>query len=302
MKRGKETISIEDFPEITVIRPERAGGVVSVQGLVESYYTKQTEFNHALITFGDFFDRMRNDIVPVKQRWGWHGRSTPQEIAVFPNDSVMDNLTRIANTPGAYENPKLKRKYRRNLEVVLGTIKVGALLNSKVTRVAVKRAGVVAAEFLHGPNTTFVYEAKRLPFVDRTLGVGMDDEDKILIPQNLDKKDIEIDEVFLASGSTILAFMVDCYTRGTKPKSLTIIAPFVTQQGAEAVLSLGSQIDWEIRILTNRIYYWLNDHWYVLVTPEEKIWQEVSGGNSSQEVQAGGDAGDLTEIDQHLLF
>lgn len=297
MKSKKETISIKGFLEISIIRPEKVGGVVDVRGLVEPYYNRQTEFNHALITFGNFFDRMKGKRVPIDQRWGWKRRLTPKEVIIFPNDSAMDSLTRIANTEGAYEDLGFKKEYRKNLKLVLEEIKSGGLLNPQATRVAVKRAGVVAAEFLHGPNVTLVYEAKRLPFVDGTLGVGMDDEERILTLENLTGKEIEIDEVFLASGSTIMAFMVDCFTQGIKPKSLIIVAPFLAQQGAEAVLNLGSQIDWEIRILANRTYYWLNDYWYVLVTPEEKIWEEVSGGNRSKEVQAGGDAGDLTEID-----
>lgn len=279
---------------MVVIKPEKSGGIVSVVGLVEAYYTKQTEFNHAVITFGNFFEKMKG-VVPLRQRWGLKAR-IPELVQIFSSNRNMDNLTRLANTAGAYENPKLKTRYKENLKKVLESIGQEGNLNPKATIVAIKRAGVVAAQFLHPGNEFCVFEAKRLPFINGTLGVGMEDMNGILPPENLGGKDLEIDEVFLASGATILAFMVDCYSRKIKPNSLTIVAPFLTQQGAEAVLKLSSQIGWQTRILGARIYWWLNDHWYVLVTPEERIWQEISQDDNSKEVQAGGDAGDLTEI------
>lgn len=291
---SKKMVSVELFPPITVIRPDKENGVVSVKGLLIPHYIKQTEFNHAVITFGEFFEEMKG-IVPLEQRWGF-GTKVPENVFIFPADENMDNLTRLANTAGVYENPALKKEYRKNLEEVLAIIAQNAKLDPNATIVAIKRAGVVVAQFLHQSNRFLTYEAKRLPFADGTLGVGMEDQGGILTPENLDRRDLEVDEVFLASGVTILAFMIDCYSREIRPKSLTIVAPFITQQGAEAVLNLSSQIGWQTRILGSRIYYWLNNRWYVLVTPEEQIWDEVSGGDTQVEVQAGGDAGDLTEI------
>jgi len=233
--------------------------------------------------------------VPVRERWGCLPfPSMPSEVVCLPNDLAMNEMTRVANTPGVYEDLSLKIKFRKSLGEALGTIRESQLLDSGSQRVAVKRAGVVAAELLHGPDKALVYEAKRLPF-DGTLGVGMDDPDRVLTADNLDGQDVEIDEVFVASGITVLGFMADIHSRGIRPESLTIVAPFTAQRGAEAILDLSSRIGLKTRILTNRIYYWLNDHWYVLVTPEEEIWQEIAGDDPNVEVQAGGDAGDLTE-------
>jgi len=297
----KETVSIKGFPPIIIIRPG-LGEMVSVKGYLTPDYTKQTEFNHAIVGFGPFFEGMKG-LVPPEKRWG-AGQTAPEEVLVLgyqPQYSkiingTMDILTRIANTEGAYESQSLKEKYRRNLEEVLKIFKSSGWLEPEAEKVAVKRAGVVAAEFLHGSGKALIYEAKRLPLLDGTLGVGMDDPEKVLTPENLDGKKLEIDEVFLASGSTILAFMADCYSQKIRPTGVTIVAPFVAQQGAEAVLNFASQINWRVRIITARIYYWLNDHWYVLVTPEEAVWSKLAGDNSTREIQAGGDAGDLTEI------
>lgn len=274
----KQEIKIEGFPPLVVIRPEKGSGEVSVEGLVESYYTKQTNFNHAVVPFGDFFEGMKG-IVPQKKRWGTE-TSIPENVLIFPADENMDSLTRLANTKGVYENLDLKREYRESLRKILENLYKKANLNPRAKIIAIKRAGVVAAQFLHPESHFLTFEAKRLPFVDGTLGVGMEDKDRVLTPKNL-KGDIEIDEVFLASGATILAFMIDCYSRKIRPESLTIVAPFIAQQGTEAVLKLSARLGWQIRILGSRIYYWLNDHWYVLAAPN---------------IQAGGDAGDLTEI------
>ncbi|MBL7078415.1 hypothetical protein ISS42_02045 [Candidatus Shapirobacteria bacterium] len=290
----KKRISLRGFPEILVTRPTD-GGLVSVKGLLQSHYDRQTEFNHAVITFSEFFESMRNSTLPVEERWAT-GRALPSRLIVLADDPTMDEITVIANTPGAYENHELKKQYRDNLERVMQEIKEKGKLNPEATVIGIKRAGEVAVNMLHGPDKALLFEAKRLPFRNGSLGVGIEDKDRVLGFANLNGKVVEINEVFLASGATVLAFIIDCHSRGIKPERMDIVAPFTTQQGAEAVLSLSSQIGWETRIIVNRIYYSLNGKWYVLVTPQEKIWQKVSGGNAEVEVQAGGDAGDLTEI------
>lgn len=292
----KELVSLPGFGELTVIRPETLADVVDVGDFVEEYYRNRTRFNHAVIDFGNFFDGMKRAVpIEAAKRWGVE-QPIPEEVTVLANDPAMNSMTRIANTPGAYEDPSLKRQYRASLEEALETIKSGQLLDPEATKIAVKRAGAVAAEILHGRGRALVYEGKRLPLIDGSLAVGMEDPDRVLTVGNLNGKNVEVSEVFLASGSTILGLMADGHSRGIKPESLTVVAPFATQQGAEAVLALSSRIGWQTRILTNRVYHWLNEHLYVLVTPEEEIWREVSAGNRDREVQAGGDAGDLTEL------
>ncbi|MFH1601340.1 MAG: hypothetical protein ABIB61_00055 [Candidatus Shapirobacteria bacterium] len=291
----KKKIIIEDFLEALIIRPKDSAKI-SVNSQLQPHYNRQTEFNHCVIKFGNFFDDLKNSLIPLKERWPEFG-SMPTQVFLCPQNEAMDQMTIIANNPRAYFNKDLKKKYRLSLAAALKEIAKKANLSSNSQKIAIKRAGVVAANLLRGPNKALIYEAKRLPFLDGALGVGVEDEQGILAKANLDNQDLEIDEVFLASGSTILAFIIDCHSRSIKPKSLTIIAPFTTQLGAKTVLDLSRRLGWNTKILANRIYYQMDDHWYVLVTPQEAVWKKVSKGNKKIKVQAGGDAGDLTEKD-----
>jgi len=281
--------------EIIIVRPDD-GKRVDVYGLVGSHYDRQTDFGHCVVDLGDRFKRMKNSVISEEERWEI-GQNLPPQVSIVPNDEAMDQMTIFANTPGVYENSELKKEYRKSLAGVMAGIKESGKLNPVATPVAIKRAGVVAAEMLDGKNNALVFEAKRLPFQNGHLGVGIEDEDGILNAGNLHGKEIEIDEVFLASGSTLIALMLELNLRGIEPKSLAIVAPFATQQGIEAVLKTSTSLGWKTKIVASRIYYALDENLYVLVTPQEKVWQEITKGDKSVMVQAGGDAGDLTEIE-----
>ncbi len=288
----KERITLGNS-EIIVVRPNQGERLNIDRELLGDHYDRQTDFGLAVIDLGDHLESMKGLVIPEEERWGT--KNLPSKVSLVPNDSAMDEITIIANDPNAYSDSELQEEYGNNLETVMKGIKESGKLNSNAVRVAIKRAGVVAAKMLHEEDNALAFEAKRLPIKTGGLAVGIEDEDGVLTPENLDGKDIEIDEVFLASGSTLIAFMLELDSREIKPKSITVVAPFTTQQGAQAMLDVSISLGWETKIVASRIYYVLNDDLYVMVTPEEEVWEKVTKGDLEKPVQAGGDAGDLTE-------
>ena len=210
----------------------------------------------------------------------------------------------LTNHPEFYnpeKNEQLKFLYTEALQLVADSLKADGYLDEETVKVGVVRAGAVAYVLFYGQEdpeliNCRLYEAKRLPAKDGTFAVGEDDPYQVISREEIDGQVVEIDEVFLASGATMVAFMLDCHTQGIGPAELKIVAPFIDQHGAELVKRVAEALNWKVRIIGAKLYYSLNPKLYVMIGRENLLYgllQKIYPGRD--DFQAGGDAGDGTE-------
>jgi len=211
----------------------------------------------------------------------------------------------LANHPEFYnpeKNEQLKLLYTEALRLVANSLKAAdGYLDEEAVKIGVVRAGAVAYALFYGQKdpeliNCRLYEAKRLPAKDGTFAVGEDDPYQVISREEIDGQVVEIDEVFLASGATIIAFMLDCYSQGIRPKELKIVAPFIDQHGAELIKRVAEALNWKVQISGAKLYYSLNKKLYVIIEEENPLHgllQKIYPGR--KDFQAGGDAGDGTE-------
>ncbi len=269
---------------------------IDVSGQLDNHYHGPTYFDY-LVDWGLELSRFQRYQTPPTKRWR-SSKDLPSGVEVLEWQSkdvgqLMDRLTWLANQPQAYTDQKIKLKYKQTLGYVYEEIKSNNILTS-TTPLGIIRAGRVAAEFLHPNQQPLLINMKRLPFKDGSFKVGIIDKDQVL-KTNLKDQPLEIDEVFLASGLTIASLMTLLNREDNLPNQLEIIAPFATQPGIEWLMELAKVFSLKLRIVTARLYWYLDENLYVWEDPSRPIYSRLKKAGI-QPVFAGGDAGDLTEV------
>lgn len=291
IKGVKKRLRIAGFPSITVIG-RRNKEFIDVSRLVKDYYHGPIRFNYSVIMFGDLFGPLVGSFIPKKKRW--RSKNCPPEVNVlsfsYPEiNRYLAEIVRIANTKGAYDNSSLgaslRKKYRENLRPIFRLLREENQETDRIVRIAVLRAGRTAA-FLMGYEKGQYHEveAKRLPLVDGSLAVGLMGKNisQILSKKNLEGKILEFEEVCGASMATISAFIVNLHSKGIRPAKVVMNAPVIVQQGAEILIKFCHALDFNLQINTGKVYFGLNEKWYIHT-------------HKSKKEMAVGDAGDLCQ-------
>ncbi len=271
-------------------------GPIEVSNQLDGHYHGPTKFDF-LVDWGLELNRFRGYQTPSPHRWKT-SKDLPQGVEVLEwqfkrVSQLMDKLTWLANRPQAYTNKGIKLEYKRTLGHIYDQIKGNNILDS-TTPLGIIRAGQVAAEFLHPNQQSLLINMKRLPFKDGSFKVGIIDKGQVL-KTNLRGRPLELDEVFLASGLTIASLLTVLNQEGNLPNQLEIIAPFATQPGIEWLMNLARDFHLQLRVITSRLYWYLDKNLYVWEDPSRPIYSQLQR-EGFHPVFAGGDAGDLTEI------
>ncbi len=260
------------------------------------HYHGPTKFEY-LIDWGFELKKIQSYQTPVDQRW--LVGHTPKEVEILEwqdhrFSGWMDQLTLIANHPQVYNNRELKKAYTNTLAKIFEAIAQRATNGQdRGLPLGIIRAGAIAAYFLHPNKKRLLVNMKRLPFKDGRFGVGLIDKAGVL-SQNFSGQTIEIDEVFLASGLTIISLLKILNQLNNLPAKVNIIAPFVTQVGIQWLLQIGQKLNLSITITGVRLYWHLDENLYVREVDSRPIYQRLAK-QVAQPVFAGGDAGDLVD-------
>ncbi len=286
-------MEISGWPPLTIFTPDKEKWI-DVAGFVKKdVYHGPTKFNHSVVIFGNLFNPLSGSFISEKRK-RWSKKKHPSEIKVlsfaYPEmGRYFDEISRIANTEDAYNHSSLgsslRKKYRESLRPIFQLLKKANRNSEDVVRIAVLRAGRTAAKLMGYKKPHYQeVEAKRLPFIDGSLGVGLAGRNvsRILSQKNLKKKTLEFEEVCGATMVTLSTFVIDLYTKEIKPKKIIMNAPIVVQQGAEILIKLCHALGFDLQINAGKLYFGLDDKWYIHT-------------DRSQKEMALGDAGDLCQ-------
>lgn len=238
---------------------------------------------------------LREFQTPPDRRWAGGKGNHPNSVRVgeWLDPAIgefMGKLTILANQPGAANNKEAQEAYFHLLEQVFE--RMHPIIPSGTSQLlGIVRAGAVAARIFHPDRDILFLDMKRLPWRDGNFAVGIRD------PWNTIAKIkpggyLEVDEVFLASGLTIVSLIQALAEQGKLPAAMTIVAPFLTQPGAEWVLQAAKNYRVELTIVGARLYWQLDSNLYVLDEPSRRGCQKLAH-QGIVHCFAGGDAGDL---------
>ena len=261
---------------------------------LDSHYHGPYEFDF-LVPGDGYPSRLRKHQTPPERRWTL--KNHPLNVIVaewyFPKiGSLMDQLTILANHPRAYQSQKVQGDYYRILKQAVHSL--ASYVPGKTQPLGIIRAGAVVAKMLH-PNcqNTLFLNMKRLPFKDGRFRVGIIDRQKAF-GQITSQTPLEIDEVVLASGLTLVGLIRALASEGHLPKTINVIAPFLTQPGAEWLLQTAADYHLRLTLIGARLYWHLDQNLYVLEDQQRQAYRQLilRGINP---VLAVGDAGDLLD-------
>ncbi len=269
--------------------------IIISPGSLAEHYRGPLEFDYLIDSFPSPPFSLREYQTPLDQRWTadkgshpagiWIGEWLDPAIGEF-----MDRLTELANQPEAVENEEVQRVHFNLVRQVLERISLRIPAASGQV-LGIVRAGAVAAKILHPEEKILFLDMKRLPWRDGSFAVGIRDPWGTLAKIKPGGY-LEVDEIFLASGLTMVALLQLLAEQGKLPAAMTIAAPFLAQPGAEWVLQVAKEQGIELTIVGARLYWQLDKNLYVLDESSRRGCQKLIRQKIAP-CFAGGDAGDF---------
>ena len=270
----KEYYSSNDFSKFKVkLIPK--GKTVKVRRIKEGHIPEVTEFNFAIVEFGNFFDYVKDKTVPVSQRCLKSLERFRILAYEYPRvvGQAMEKITRLANPLEAQKHKKSENRFQ--YQKALG--EVCSIMAQEAWREGIdgtlgflmERGALLTGAFYNYPSDYVArIVAKRLDYENGEFGLGLSD---FRPPRNLKRfRKLHIQEDCIATGDSIAGSILVLKNKGIVFDEVQIDAVAATQKGVEFIQRylkyLGIK---KVMVKVGGLCFRLGEHFYLRRTKEE---------------------------------
>lgn len=256
-----------DFSKIKVKFISR-GNTVKVRRIRDGHVPEVTEFNFAIVEFGDFFNPLKNKSLAESKRIKKSTKNFRVLAYEYPKivTPATKTITRLANLPNQpYKNNKNRFLYQKALaeicwlmvqesraEGINGTL--GLLL---------ERGALLIGAFYNYPHENLArIIAKRLDYENGEFGLGLSN---LILPKDVKKFNVlHIQEDCIATGDSIAGTVLALKEKGISFNEIKIDAAVAVQTGAEFLQKFLKYLNVErVMIRVGALCFKMDEHFYL---------------------------------------
>lgn len=250
------------------------GRTNKIKRFKEGHIPEITEFNFAIVEFGNYFDYVKDKTLPVSLR----KKISTKKLQVLALNQpkvfnpILNTITKLANLKNnSFKNNKKRFIYQEALSKICGSFAKESWQNgiNNTLALILERGAILTGAFYNYPRE---YQAriiaKRLDYENGKFGLGLSN---LKLPKNLKKfNKLHIQEDCIATGDSIGGTVLALKEYGLKFSQVQIDAAVVVQTGAEFLLKFLKYIGIKnITINAGGLCYKMDQHFYLQRTKEE---------------------------------
>ncbi len=325
-REATQLVTVEGVGRAIVFKAKQGEKVHLDPKMLDSHYSGNPEnpvdFDYYVVFDDELKANIENTRTHVEndEYLGTQWAEKPRGLHLSPESPTfeqnLEDLTVLANTPGAYEDPSLQHDYAKTAAKLAQEVAQKLPDRRFDHMIMVLRAGEAIGSQIRSTLSGPVYDsmdnvskvvAKRMKldetlFKEKRLTFGYNDDLKKTLSSSslLEDKRLIYAEGCVASGGTVLGLEMILRANGIKTKESMLFAPIASQKGAELYLRMGDNTS----VATSpELVTQLNDNWYLMLHSEHPRYERVVkrlGFVPENGVQVAGDFGDLTNMIRKL--
>lgn len=256
-----------DFSKIKV-RFIPQGKTVKVRRIRDGHVPEVTEFNFAIVEFGNFFDDNKDKALTVSKRKEKSTKNFRVLAYEYPKIVIpaIKTITRLANLPNQpYQNNKTRFLYQKALAKIYGIMAQESWREgiNDTLGFLLERGSLLIGAFYNYPHDYIGrLVAKRLDYESGQFGLGLSN---LILPEDVKRFNVlHIQEDCVATGDSIGGTILALKERGIMFDEVQIDTVVVTQTGAEFLQKYLKYLGVKrIIIKTGALCFRLDEHFYL---------------------------------------
>lgn len=271
---NKKRFDAKDFSRVKVKFVPK-GKTVKVKRFKGGHIPEVTEFNFAIVEFGNFFDYVKDRALPLSRRRKKSTKNFRVLAYEYPKivEPALKIITRLANPIEAqkYKNSENRFLYQQALG------KICCIMAQESWKEGIddtlgflmERGALLTGAFYNYPCDYIArIVAKRLDYENGQFGLGLSN---LILPKNVKRfKKLHIQEDCIATGDSIAGAVLALKKKGIVFNEVQIDAVVITQTGAEFLQKYLKYLGIKrITFKCGGLCFKLGEHFYLRRTKEE---------------------------------